>query len=190
MEELKKKIEETSELKATLCDWAKQEMSKGMTAACTHELGEVIDMIKDLAEAEKELAECCYYKSIVNAMHEAQEEEELMARMGGGMGYNHNRYANGRFATKGHGNYTHGFHPSEREMDMMPPYMMKDAMGMGYDHEDPHTTHTTHQGGTHGYHGGVEEQVTAMHEMYKNADSEQERRHIKEEITRLANEMR
>lgn len=36
----------------------------------THEMGETIDMIKDLYEAKEKIAKACYYKSITKAMEE------------------------------------------------------------------------------------------------------------------------
>lgn len=42
----------------------------------TKELGEVVDMIKDLAEAEKNCQEACYYESIVEAMEESDGEHD------------------------------------------------------------------------------------------------------------------
>lgn len=36
----------------------------------THEMGEVIDMIKDIAEIKRNHYEACYYKSVVEAMNE------------------------------------------------------------------------------------------------------------------------
>ena len=194
MEELKEKLKKTSEMKDTICDWAKSEMAKGVECINAEEFGEVIDMIKDLASVEKYLAEACYYKKIVEAMDEAKREEEIMTRMGGnheGMGYDPNRYANGRFAPKGHGNYTRGFHPSGHEfgMDMIPPYMMKDdPTGMGYPNE-PHRSQSGNRMGM-GYTEDIEEHTKMIRTMYDNAGTDAEKRKIKEETTRLLNEMR
>lgn len=185
MYELKQKIEETSEMKKQLCEWAKTEMSKGMTAANTAELGEVIDMIKDLAQVEKDLAECCYHKKIVEAMDEAKGDPY------GPMGYNRNRYADGRYAPSGHGNYTQGYHPSGHEfgMDMMPPYMMDDDR-MGY---TPSGGGNRSQSGSsmgYGYTDGTKSHIDSMRNMYEHATTDQEKRQIKEDMTRLLNEMR
>lgn len=40
------------------------------------ELGEVVDMIKDFAEAEKYCQEACYYESIVEAMEESDDKHD------------------------------------------------------------------------------------------------------------------
>lgn len=72
-------------------------------------MGEVIDMIKDITEAEEKCWKACYYKSIVEAMEEA-EEWEKMEHMDpeGRMGYDNWRYASGRFAPKGRGHHVTG----------------------------------------------------------------------------------
>ena len=62
-----------------------EEASRGLGAVDAAEMGEVVDMVKDLAEAK-------YYCSIVKAM-EADDP----------MGYNPSRYASGRYAPKGRG---------------------------------------------------------------------------------------
>lgn len=79
-------MEKLKEMKERLVDAAKMELDKGIDNVNTEELGEVVDMIKDLSEA-------CYYCSIVEAM----EEESY--------GYDRWRYASGRFAPKGRGTY-------------------------------------------------------------------------------------
>lgn len=53
-----------------LIECAKDQLSRGVENVNTHEMGQVIDMIKDLAEAEKACWEACYYKSVVDAMDE------------------------------------------------------------------------------------------------------------------------
>lgn len=59
-----------------LCDmmkkletYANEELSKDKSEICTHELGEVVDMIKDCAEG-------LYQMSVYNSMKEAEEEEK------------------------------------------------------------------------------------------------------------------
>lgn len=51
----------------------------------TDEAGKVIDMIKDLAAAERYCAQACYYSSVVDAM---EESKRYMSRMG----YDPNEY--------------------------------------------------------------------------------------------------
>ena len=85
----------------TLC-----ELDKGVENVNTEEMGEAVDMIKDLCEAE-------YKAVIVKSMKKADEEEEeynkeLLRALkdeygeeGGRRYYDEYRYANGRFAPKG-----------------------------------------------------------------------------------------
>lgn len=87
----------------TLC-----ELDKGVENVNTEEMGEAVDMIKDLCEAE-------YKAVIVKSMKKADEEEEeynkeLLRALKGEYGeeggrryYDEYRYANGRFAPKGRG---------------------------------------------------------------------------------------
>lgn len=56
------------EIKDTLINLVEQQMTNPQCVN-THEMGEVIDMIKDLAET-------CYYVSIVEAMEDKEEHEE------------------------------------------------------------------------------------------------------------------
>lgn len=104
------KMEEIRELKNTLLDTVKAEVAKGVQCVDTKEAGEVIDMIKDLAEAEKCCMEACYYTKIVEAMDETSEDV---------YGYNNRRYSNGRYAPKGRGRMM-GYNPTMMQM----PYMM------------------------------------------------------------------
>lgn len=55
---------------------ASTELAKGTNQVNTKEFGEVIDMIKDLSEAEKNRMESCYYKTLINAMEEHEYGED------------------------------------------------------------------------------------------------------------------
>lgn len=130
MHEVEEKVKKICDIaKQITCCFEGQITSNGIQAINVDEAGKVTDMIKDLAEAEKEYWEACYYKSIVEAMEEAKEG------YGGSesMGYNHMHRANGKFATSGHGHYVAGYRPymmDDRDMD----YPMTGAhnMNMGY----------------------------------------------------------
>ena len=50
---------------------ASTELAKGTEQVNTKEFGEVVDMIKDLTEAEKNKAEACYYNTLIDAMENA-----------------------------------------------------------------------------------------------------------------------
>lgn len=74
------------EIEGKILDMVNMETAAGLAPVNAAELGEAIDMLKDLAEAK-------YYCSIVAAMEEESES----------MGYNNRRYASGRYAPKGRG---------------------------------------------------------------------------------------
>lgn len=117
--------------------------TKGVNELDAKECGEVADMIKDLAEAEKACMEAYYYETVVKAMEEAEagEGEQHPWRMG----YNPRRYASGRYAPKGRGTTRMGYMPY---MDTDDPYydsyahdpmlMMKEKMNerFGYPEDD------------------------------------------------------
>lgn len=113
-------IERIHKMQECLTEKAVSEFEKGIENVDTSEMGQVVDMIKDLAEAE-------YHSIISKAMKKADEEEEeydkellrsLKAEYGEESGrryYDQYRYANGRFAPKGKGTYRRGYEE--------PPYM-------------------------------------------------------------------
>ena len=104
------KLKEINEIKHKLIDWVKAETLKGFeTPEEVEILGEVVDMIKDLASAEESCMEAAYYENVTEAMGEGDERA----------GYDRWRYSSGRFAPKGRGSYGY-----------VPPYMMNgDTMG-------------------------------------------------------------
>lgn len=113
-------IERIHKMVECLTEKALSELDKGIENVNVEEMSEAVDMIKDLCEAE-------YRAVIVKSMKKADEEEEeynkellrsLKAEYGEESGrryYDHYRYANGRFAPKGHGIYRRGYEE--------PPYM-------------------------------------------------------------------
>lgn len=111
------KLKDLNELKHKLVEAVKMELAGGVEGVDTQEMGEVIDMIKDLASAEKDCMEACYYELVCEAMDGGESER---------MGYDRWRYASGRFAPKGRGS-VRGY---------LPPYMNDSALRaepMGYD---------------------------------------------------------
>lgn len=140
--------------------------TKGAHNVDTEEMGEVIDMIKDLAEAEKCAWEKCYYKSIVEAMADEEKYEqsllkEMIDKYGeadGRLGYDRWRTSRGRFAPKGTGHETsmamatgrHGF-VDDRDPWPNPPYyddprMWKNGQwmeSMGYPVDDRNSARST-----------------------------------------------
>ena len=122
-------IERMHKMIECLTEKALCELEKGTENVDTCEMGQVVDMIKDLNEAE-------YKAVIVKAMKKADEEEEeyekillreLKEEYGEDAGrryYDHYRYASGRFAPKGHGSYRRGY--EEPPYYHMTPEMYRD----------------------------------------------------------------
>jgi len=91
------------EMTEKLETFAVEEMSKDKSCINTKELGEVIDMVKDLLEARKYKAEAKYYSSITDAMEDAEygQDYDVSGRLGyprsmrmnsGRMGYEEGNY--------------------------------------------------------------------------------------------------
>ncbi len=102
-----------------------------MDCADTQECGEVVDMIKDLAEAKEKCWKGMYYYKVCQAMEEEEKEGN------GRMGYDNWRYSSGRFAPKGRGHYA-GYTPWP-DPNMNPNDIYQDDLSwgtkgrMGYD---------------------------------------------------------
>lgn len=128
MHDLEEKLKPVCEIKEKLVAYVKE----GLESDCLdiEDAGEIVDMIKDLAKTEKSCYEAAYFKAVVKAMDEADEDEEAMAKlmMSGMMGYNPNHSARtGRFISGRSGR--RGFRAMPAPMgDMVPPYMMGDGM--------------------------------------------------------------
>ena len=77
-----------------LAECADKQFDAGIENIDTSEMGQVVDMMKDLAEA-------MYYRELTKAMQEFDAEDvmEMLDRYGDGRKfYDHYRYADGRFA--------------------------------------------------------------------------------------------
>lgn len=144
MHELEAKLKPICSMMEKLTEWSKCELDKGRDCVDTKEMGEAIDMIKDLAEAEEKCVKAAYYKTIVKAM---KEEEEEMGRMG----YDNWRTSSGRFANKGTGVYRPGQsgrrgYPMPAEGDWRPEF--------GPWGDEMHTKMMGYDGGSSGGRGG------------------------------------
>lgn len=135
-------IKHMHEMIEKLTDCTKSAMEKGDCTVGKYPIGDCVDMIKDLNEAE-------YYAHIVKAMKEAKEGEEaeekyMLRKFKEEYGedeedarrhYDRWRYDNGRFAPKGRGHRTRmGYMPHMMDMpwdeeEYMPDFM---EMAMGY----------------------------------------------------------
>ena len=76
MKEYEGKMERLLEIKDKLIDAVGHEFDKGIESVDVDEAGKVIDMIYDLAKAEKNCYEAKYYKTVIEAMEEGEEEWE------------------------------------------------------------------------------------------------------------------
>lgn len=122
-------IERMHKMIECLTEKALCELEKGTENVDTCEMGQVVDMIKDLNEAE-------YKAVIVKAMKKADEEKEEYDKMllrelkeeygedAGRRFYDHYRYSDGRFAPKGNGSYRRGY--EEPPYYHMTPEMYRD----------------------------------------------------------------
>lgn len=113
MEKTKEKVQEICCLADELLTELKGHYAGGsLSPKCC---GEIVDMVKDLADAEAKRWEACYYKKVIEAMEEAKDSP----RYGGAWepsGYDNRRYSNGQFAPKGRGHIS-GYHDDMRMMD-------------------------------------------------------------------------
>lgn len=113
-----------------LSECAKCEIDKGIENIDPREMGQVTDMMKDLAEA-------MYYRTLMKAMEESSADEtmEMFERFGDDRRfYDNYRYASGRFAPKGRG--------IRRGYDEIPYYHMMPEMRDSMEHDrDMDRTH-------------------------------------------------
>lgn len=130
--EIEEKLKPVKELKEKLIECTRSEFnSKSICDIDSKEMGEVVDMIKDLAEVEEKCWKGHYYKTVSKAMEENEESEMRY-------GYNHRHLSNGRFASAGRGRRMGYMMPMEMRYDMDyldDPEGFRDMINerMGYD---------------------------------------------------------
>lgn len=120
MHELKEKVKPLTEMKEQLIKCLEAEMAKGVEMVSTDEAGKVVDMIKDLADAEKNCIKACYYETVIESMKELEEDPRWGESRSG---YNNRRYSNGEYAPAGRGR-VRGFD------DPMRPYYLDENLEM------------------------------------------------------------
>lgn len=121
-------LNDISEMKTGLVESLNYEMRcEGYNKMDICRIGQIVDMIKDLAQAEKDCKEGCYYEAVVDAMYDYGFEGEFEIEAEGRMGYDTRRYSSGRYAPKGKGHYSpvHGYTPNMPTH--IPPYMMDNS---------------------------------------------------------------
>lgn len=133
MEKTMEKVNALCEMKDRLVQDLRCEVSKGLySGVCIPELGQVVDMIKDLAEAEEKCMKTCYYEHVIREMSEAQNRARYgMPMMNPTVGYDNWRYSSsGRFAPSGHGHRS-GYH-DDMMMGMEEDYYLDGMLPEGY----------------------------------------------------------
>lgn len=116
-------LRDICEMKEKLTSWLKEELSNGRESVDTCEAGQVVDMIKDFAEAEKDCWKAKYYELMCCALEGLDDENE-------NMGYDNWRYSSGRFAPTGRGHFA-GY-PVEKDHTRMPGTVYSEDQSMGY----------------------------------------------------------
>lgn len=205
-------LNDISSMKDRLVKGLDYEMTcKGTNDVGVEYAGQIIDMIKDLAQAEKDCVKACYYKTVIGAMDEYGFENEEEIEDYGRMGYDTRRYSNGRYAPKGAGHYSpvHGYTPMHMN-GHIPSQMMnntapnehrmgypaprgayghsmdnyKDAKRYYTETKDPHRKEEMNQHAM----DHVNEAIFSFKEIWNDADTNL-KRDIKDQLTRLVAEM-
>lgn len=139
MHEIKMKAQEICGLKDRIYKYTDSAISCDQVDIA--QAGQLVDMIKDLCDAEKNIYKAAYYCAVTKAMKEYDGGDYPMDDEGR-MGYDHWRTSSGRYAPKGTGHWTpiHGRsgYPMPAEGDWRPeftPWGDAELYGgmMGYD---------------------------------------------------------
>lgn len=188
------KFDDICDLKHQILQFVMDEVGTGFSEAPTavQMLGEYVDMIKDLAEAEKACQEACYYESVVKAMDEYGDNPRI--------GYDRKRNSRGEYVPM-EGNQRLGFTPDWRMPD-------KDWMRPGEDDADyddrygrpfnqfrkakrhytqTHSPEDKNRMKEHANEHMMETMMT-MREIYEDADPDMKKR-MKSDLTKLVSEM-
>lgn len=181
-------VKRMHEIIEKLSECAKTQFDKGIDKVDTCEMGKVIDMMKDLAEA-------IYYREMTKTMQEYDQEEvmEMFDRYGdvGRRFYDHYRYADGRFAPKGHGTYRRGYMEPDYHMT---PEMYRDMdrdMGRMYYTKTSSTSDGMRDAreGRSGISRRAYMENKELHKANTQQDKEAKVRDLKIYMTELANDM-
>ena len=152
-----------------------------VSCADLKELGEWIDIAKDLVEYDKNIR-------IIKAMDEAEEEEKIFDKLGVRAGYDRYRYSDGRFAPKGHGTrrgYT-PYLPMEPDdwmnMYLNNPDFMDKNYRMGY-HNDKEIYSTPSK------HGEVYDRYSEYRRHYHDSHDQDSKRKMEESMRDYTNDV-
>lgn len=187
------KIAEIKALKDRFMKIASSELDKGVECVDTHEMREVVDMIKDLAEAEEKCAKAKYYCAIVEAMEEAELDEEDMDEivdadewLNERRGYRGRSKSSGRFTHRGRptrdSGAPAGMHMANRGFPYYPqdPRTMTPEMNNMHPHQQPNMPDMYNRYGKH------YDEYTKYKRSYTDTKSAQDKdgmsRHAKEHV--------
>ena len=201
------KFNDICELKHQLLHYVMGEVGSGLEGdpSKVSILGAYVDMIKDLAEAEKSCQEACYYESVVAAMDEYGDNPR--------MGYNPNRNAMGQYSDGrgrsgdsdsyqgGSGNRRSGYTPDWHMMEQDRPRPGEEGMDYDERYGKPFNefrkakrhytkTHSPEDKEKMKEHANehVMETMTTIREIYDNADPDLKKR-MKADLSKLVGEM-
>lgn len=188
------KFNDICELKHQLLHYVMDEVGSGLEGdpRKVSVLGEYVDMIKDLAEAEKFCQEACYYESFVETMDEYSDNPR--------MGYNPDRNAMGQYSDgrgrnsdSDSGNRRSGYTPDWRMTEQDSDW--DDRYGRPFNQfrkAKRHYTQTHSEQDREKMKEHANEHMMAslatIREIYDNADPELKKR-MKADLTKLAGEM-
>lgn len=176
--ELEAKMYDLCAMKERLISDLRNYLSRGVEYINAKEAGDVADMIKDLADAEKLCYEACYYKTVIKAMEERDDEYDE----DGPMGYNPNRNSST-------GQYTSGRSGGRKSRRMG----YNDRPWKPYMDQEPYVNGYLESGRPMGYNEPSHEQnmdrtVSTIKEMWGSATPDQKKQ-IKAGLTKLMSEM-
>lgn len=182
-------VKRMHEMIEKLSECAKTQFEKGIDHVDTCEMGKVIDMMKDLSEA-------MYYRTLTKAMEDSDSDEvlEMFERYGdsGRRYYDHYRYADGRFAPKGHGTYRRGYEePPYYHMtpEMYHRDMDRDMGRMYYTEPTMNTSMRDSREGRSGMSRRAYMENKELHKANTTADKEAKVRDLNTYMTELATDM-
>ena len=182
-------VKRMHEMIEKLSECAKTQFENGIDHVDTCEMGKVIDMMKDLSEA-------MYYRTLTKAMEDSDSDEvlEMFERYGdsGRRYYDHYRYANGRFAPKGHGTYRRGYEePPYYHMtpEMYHRDMDRDMGRMYYTEPTMNTSMRDSREGRSGMSRRAYMENKELHKANTTADKEAKVRDLNTYMTELATDM-
>lgn len=162
-------LNDISEIKTDIVEELRHDIRcKGFDHINPYELGQYVDMVKDLTKAEKDCWEKCYYEAVVEAMEGYGFDDEHAIEHAGRAGYDTRRYSSGRYAQKGKGHYSpvHGYtHPT------MPHHTPMNAH-MPMEHDNPRMGYPYHGDAEmhHEYGKAYQDYKKSMHHYHESGD--------------------